>query len=326
VRAAANAAGPLNALGGNLKIGNERSGTIGFGWQNPSALFRNYDRLLRDSEVRRLHADPWAGLVQRRRLVAAAPAPASGITLVGVFDPEIISQAWFDPTIRPLGWWDRDLVDAPAPTSDVTIALTGQAAAFQQGTLGVSRTTALTGQAASFAQGTVGATRSITLAGQAAAFAQGTLGQTRTVALTGQAATFAQGTLTPSIGGEPPAPVDTAVGGDDAPAWREDVVRLSRRQRRLEREEAARAARLRETLERAYRAATGGEEQTVEAVLAEAVEIAPPAVAEQIAAIPMDDGIAQLLDGISAAIAAIQRKKNVVFRDDDDLALILSVF
>lgn len=77
VRAVANAAGPLNTLAGNLKIGSERSGTSGFSWQNPVSMFRNHTRLLRDSEVKRLHADPWAGFIQQRKRNFNAPVVAS---------------------------------------------------------------------------------------------------------------------------------------------------------------------------------------------------------------------------------------------------------
>jgi hypothetical protein len=92
VRSAANAAGPILGLGGNLKIGNERSGTASFGWQNPVALFRNHDRLLRDSEVRRLYADPWAGLVQRRRRIGRGGSTALTLAI----DPQAYEYAASD--------------------------------------------------------------------------------------------------------------------------------------------------------------------------------------------------------------------------------------
>lgn len=208
------------------------------------------------------------------------------------------------------------------PDAGVTVALTGVAGTGSVGALGVSRTTAMTGVAGTGAVGTLAPSLSVALTGVGGAGAVGDvgIGGDKTVALTGVDATGqvgSVGTLVPST---------EAVGGDDAPARREDVAKLSRRQRRLEREADERAARLRATLERAYRAATGGDEPATEEALAEAAEIAPPAVAAQIAEISVNDGIAQTLAGIGDAIAAIQHKKNVIFRDDDDLAMILSVF
>jgi len=79
VRSVSNAAGPLSALVGNLKIGSERSGTAGLSWQNCIMMFRGYNRLLQTNEVRRLYADPWAGMMwQRRQVVSSGPPPGPG--------------------------------------------------------------------------------------------------------------------------------------------------------------------------------------------------------------------------------------------------------
>ena len=327
-------------------------------------LVRLYARALTPSDVSRLYADPWAGTAQRRKVVFPAAAPPPATTWLGVFDPEIIAQAWFDPVIRPIGWWDRDLVDAPAAGGDVTVAVTGVAATGAVGSVAPSLSVPLSGVAGTGEVGSVVPSLAVPITGVAGTGSVGTVGPGTAVVASGVAASGEVGTVAPSLAvaltgiegiatagdvgisgdvtvalsgvsatgetGSLAAATEAAdtpsVGGDDAPAQREDVAKLSRRQRRLEREADERAARLRATLERAYRAATGGDDGATEAALAEAAEIAPPAVAEQIAAIPMGDGISQLLAGIADAIAAIQRKKYVVSRDDDDFAAIISVF
>ena len=105
-----------------------------------------------------------------------------------------------------------------------------------------------------------------------------------------------------------PEPDTGARGGGDA--WRDDVVRLSRRERRLRRQEEERAARLREALERAHRAAAA----------------AQPAQRAAISAIPSAAGMAETLDAIDRVLRDIQQRRSVVSRDDDDLAVLLSVF
>lgn len=84
---------------------------------------------------------------------------------------------------------------------DVTLALTGQAAAASAGTLGVSTNKALTGQAATAAQGnvSVGSDVTVALSGQAMTVAAGTLAPSATVALTGSGATASPGTLVAGV-------------------------------------------------------------------------------------------------------------------------------
>jgi hypothetical protein len=150
----------------------------------------------------------------------------------------------------------------------------------------------------------------------------------RSAGLAPLTSTITAGTLslTASIAAEwsaTPEPDTGARGGDDA--WREDVVRLSRRERRLQRQTGERAARLRETLERAYRAATGGDEPAVAAALVQAAEVATPAQRAEIAAIPERGEMVDTLAAIGVMLNRIQRRRAVVSRDDDELALILSV-
>lgn len=90
----------------------------------------------------------------------------------------------------------QGLVIAASP--DVTVALTGQAAAFTAGSLIPSSTVPLLGQAATFAAGTLAPNSSAAALGQAAAFTAGTLAPSSAVALLGQAAPFAAGALVPS--------------------------------------------------------------------------------------------------------------------------------
>lgn len=129
----------------------------------------------------------------------------------------------------------------------------------------------------------------------------------------------------------PPDPdIDTgARGGDDAPASSADVRRLAARRRRLEAEEAARAARLRDTLERAYRAATGAVEDASADTL-EAAENALQAVAAVEPGLPVLDiapllGTAQALEELSRLIQWVQTRRDRLRREDDELAIILSV-
>jgi len=104
--------------------------------------------------------------------------------------------------------------------SDITIALTGQAATTAQGTLGLQTAKDITGQVAATAQGTLGLQTSIAVAGQAAATAQGTItasvGGDITIALSGQAVTSEQGTLglatTRAVSGQAAATAQGAFG------------------------------------------------------------------------------------------------------------------
>lgn len=121
-----------------------------------------------------------------------------------------------------------------------------------------------------------------------------------------------------------PEPDTGARGGDDA--RREDVARLSRRERRLRRQDDERAAQLRAALERAHRAATVGDEPALADALTDATEVATTAQRAEIAAIPAHDGLAERLHAVSVMLNAIQRRRDVVSRDDDDLAFLLSVF
>ena len=87
VLAAGNANNPATGTTGDLIIGNERSGTAGYGWQNPVTNFREFRRCLSDAEIRRIYADPWAGTARPRRRVYASPAPAMlTATIAGTVD------------------------------------------------------------------------------------------------------------------------------------------------------------------------------------------------------------------------------------------------
>jgi hypothetical protein len=116
-----------------------------------------------------------------------------------------------------------------------------------------------------------------------------------------------------------------ALGGDDAPARREDIDRLARRRKRQEAEQAERAARLRQTLERAYRAATGAADDEAETAIADAVELAPPAMRERIADVAPMLGTAEALAELRSILVAIQDRRERLAREDDELALILAV-
>jgi hypothetical protein len=116
-----------------------------------------------------------------------------------------------------------------------------------------------------------------------------------------------------------------ALGGDDAPARREDIDRLARRRKRQEAEQAERAARLRQTLERAYKAATGAADDDAETAIADAVELAPPAMRERIADVAPMLGTAEALAELRAILVAIQDRRERLAREDDELALILAV-
>jgi hypothetical protein len=87
----------------------------------------------------------------------------------------------------------------PTVNPDVTVAVTGQSAAFAAGTLTPSTSVALAGQADAFSAGTLAPSTSVALTGQSAAFAAGTLSPSTSVALAGQSAAFAAGAFVPSI-------------------------------------------------------------------------------------------------------------------------------
>ncbi len=132
-----------------------------------------------------------------------------------------------------------------------------------------------------------------------------------------------------SVQGHAPAVVAAeaatpATGGDDA--WREDVVRLSRRERRLRKQDEAREARMRAALEKAYDAATGGDVAAAVVAVEEAQEVAPVARRAAVQAIPRDADVLATLAAIGAVLEDIQQRRGLVFRDDNDLAVILSVF
>lgn len=83
--------------------------------------------------------------------------------------------------------------------SDVTLPLTGQAAAFVAGTMAPSTTVPLAGQPAAFTAGTVTPGLSLSLSGSLASFSAGILTPSTTVALAGQSAAFTPGQMTPGI-------------------------------------------------------------------------------------------------------------------------------
>ena len=83
-------------------------------------------------------------------------------------------------------------------SSDVTVAITGQAVAATAGALAPSATVAASGQAATASAGTLIATAAVALSGQAAAASAGTMSPSRAVAASGQAVTASAGTLAPS--------------------------------------------------------------------------------------------------------------------------------
>jgi hypothetical protein len=139
------------------------------------------------------------------------------------------------------------------------------------------------------------------------------------------AATLADATLSATAQVGEPEPDTAARGGDDAPARREDIDRLARRRKRQEAEQTARAAQLRATIERAYRAATGEADEEAEATLAEAVQIAPPAMRERIADVVPMLGTARALAELRAILASMQTRRDMLAREDDEMAFILSV-
>jgi hypothetical protein len=79
---------------------------------------------------------------------------------------------------------------------DVSVALSGQAASFAQGTLSPVISISVTGSSATLSQGTAIPAGAKALSGASIASAAGTQAPTLAVALSGQAATFAQGFVT----------------------------------------------------------------------------------------------------------------------------------
>lgn len=172
------------------------------------------------------------------------------------------------------------------------------------------------------------AARSVTpiTADLAATLADATLSATATTTIQANAAiTLADATLSATAQVGEPEPDTGARGGDDAPARREDIDRLARRRRRQEAEQAARAARLRATLERAYRAATGEAVDEAQETLAEAVQIAPVEMRARIADVAPMLGTTQALAELRAILASMQTRRDMLAREDDELAFILSV-
>jgi hypothetical protein len=91
---------------------------------------------------------------------------------------------------------------AGATTPAVTVALTGQAAAANFGTIGPVTTLALGGQAAATAQGSVAPEAALQITSAALAAGQGALAVTESVPLGGQAAAVQQGAVQVSIPGQ----------------------------------------------------------------------------------------------------------------------------
>lgn len=160
----------------------------------------------------------------------------------------------------------------------------------------------------------------------AATLADATLSATATTTIQANAdITLADATLSATAQVGEPEPDTGARGGDDAPARQEDIDRLARRRKRQEADQAARAARLRATLERAYRAATGEAVDEAQETLAEAVQIAPVEMRARIADVAPLLGTAQALAELRAILASMQTRRDMLAREDDELAFILSV-
>lgn len=283
-----------------------------------------WNRVLGLPEILRIYGDAYAGLIDPAdALMSAVRGPAAAgvsVNLTGVSatgEVGSVTETDSDPLLSVTATGEVGTVG-----HSLSVALTGVAGAAAVGSIAPGTSAATTGVEGTGAVGSVAPSLALALTGvEGLAVVDSVIvvGDVN-VDLTGVGATGEVGSVGIVL------PSADAVGGDDAPARSDDIARLSRRQRRMEREAEERDARLRATLERAYRAATDGDEPATEAALAEAVEIAPPAIASQIADISVDAGFSQALEEIAEAISAIQRKKSVVFRDDDDLAAILAVF
>lgn len=118
---------------------------------------------------------------------------------LGTFDPYLVPAKWFGYEAIPEGWFDPQF-DADGGGGDVTVALTGFAAAYATGTLAPAIDVALTGQAGAYGQGTLSPATEIALTGQSGTFATGTLSPETAVALTGEVGPYAQGTI--GVGGD----------------------------------------------------------------------------------------------------------------------------
>lgn len=87
-------------------------------------------------------------------------------------------------------------ISVPAPTADVTVALTGQSVTASGGSVTPSAAKALSGQAATSAAGTVAPSAVKALSGSAGTASAGTVAPSTAKALTGSAATASAGTVT----------------------------------------------------------------------------------------------------------------------------------
>jgi hypothetical protein len=218
----------------------------------------------------------------------------------------------------------RTVVYAPSTATTLTpgpgaVTYTGQAVTVRAGA-----TLAVGAGAATYAgqQASVAAGASVAVGAGAVAY-QGqlaTVSEPITVAVGPGAVEYVGQGVRVVIGDDSPA-----LGGDDAPARREDIDRLTRRRQRQEAERATRAARLRATLERAYRAAAGEAVEEAEATLAEAAEMAPTTMRERIADVAPMLGTAQALAELRAILASMQDRRDRLAREDDELAFILAV-
>ena len=120
-----------------------------------------------------------------------------------------------------------------------------------------------------------------------------------------------------------------ARGGDDAPASAADLRRLASLRRRQEVEDTERAARLRQSLERAYRAATGAVEDAGPDTLEDA-QNALHAVAAVEPNLPVLDiapllGTARALEELTRLIQLVQLRRDRIQREDEELAMMLAV-
>lgn len=105
---------------------------------------------------------------------------------------------------RNFSFFDDDQVNrfefwpAQAPSSDVTLALTGVSAASSVGSLTPTRNVALTGQSATGSIGTVSPNVSVAVSGNSATASAGSVTPGLNVGLTGSAGTTSLGTLAPN--------------------------------------------------------------------------------------------------------------------------------
>lgn len=111
----------------------------------------------------------------------------------GVFDPLLVNGAWFDADTQAAGWWADELADVA--TSDVTVALTGQALSVARGSTAASTAAALTGQALTIAGGSVLAQTALAITGLAGSVAPGSVAPQASFALTSALLTVGQGSV-----------------------------------------------------------------------------------------------------------------------------------